>query len=159
MKPKLLLSLLLLALAPWTRLGATDKAKETAPAQSLESILTAKERQKWDAFKTGPSADIFEMFADDFVSIGYKLGPPPLTVEMTTKKQMLLAGERSSPAEFILSDFHVIAPNSDTAIVTYKARGTANTPPGPEFIIHATSVWVKRGERWQTVFYQATLTR
>ena len=160
MKTKLLLALIFLAIPPLARLKGADQTPVVAPAESLQATLTAKERQKWDAFRTGPSADIFEMFADDFVSIGYKPGPPPLTVEMTTKREMLLArGQKSPPAEFRLSDFQVMTPNGETAIVTYKARGTENTPPGPEFVIHATSVWVKRGEQWLTIFYQATLTR
>ena len=124
-----------------------SKRRMASAANSLESMLVAKEKQKWEALKTGQFGSLPEMFADDFLSVGYA---PDGTVRMTTKAQQTVAGKQQlPPAEFTLSDFKVISANNDSAVVTYRAKGPIN--------LYATSVWAKRGGKWQTIFYQATM--
>ncbi len=118
-----------------------------------ESIVLVKERQKWDALRLGRWSSVEALYADDCISIGYD---PDLTVSRTTRQESF--GKAGlGPADFTLSDIKVITSNRDTAVITYIARGTVNTAPGPTFAIYATSVWVKRAGEWKTIFYQASL--
>jgi hypothetical protein len=149
MKRILIFALLLIVAAPTIFAQATASGSATVVANSIEATLVAKEKQKWEALKNGGWLSLKDMFAEDFLSIGYE---PDGTVRMTTKAQSFSQENRLPPGiEFALSDFKVISAGKDSAVVTYTATGPIK--------VHATSVWAKRGEEWKTVFYQATMTR
>jgi hypothetical protein len=134
---------------------AQTKRKKMSQDARIESIVLAKEKQKWEAIRTGQWSSIENLYADDCISIGYA---PDLTISRRTKQE-LFGKAKLGKADFSLSDFKVVISNADTAVVTFKARGTDKTPPGPGFVIYATSVWVKRAGEWKTIFYQASLTK
>jgi len=134
---------------------AQTKPKKKNQDADIESIVLAKEKQKWEAIRTGQWSSVESLYADDCISIGYA---PDLTISRRTK-QDLFGKAKLGQADFLLSDFKVVISNADTAVVTFKARGTDKTPPGPGFVIFATSVWVKRAGEWKTIFYQASLTK
>ena len=114
-----------------------------------ETLLIRLEKLKWDALKSGNMSSLSETFADDYQSIGYF---PDGSVRMTTKSQTLAAQNKLPPdINFVLSDFKVIFADKNSAVVTYLAEGPIK--------VHATSIWAKRGKRWQTIFYQATMIK
>jgi hypothetical protein len=148
---KRLLIFALLVIASQTLIFAQTRAKSNLSASmgSLETALIAKEKQKWEALKNGRWLSLKDMFAEDFLSIGYE---PAGTVKMTTKAQSFSQENWLPPGiEFTLSDFKVVSADKDSAVVTYIATGPIK--------VHATSVWAKRGKEWKTIFYQATMTR
>ena len=51
---------------------------------SLEEMLIAKEKQKWESLSNGRWSELKDMFAEDFVSIGYQ---PDGSVKMTNKAE------------------------------------------------------------------------
>ena len=58
------------------------------------------------------------------------------------------------PAEFELSDWRFIHADPHVFIVSYRVKGLSFP-----WEAYATSVWVHRDGRWQTVFYQATTAK
>jgi hypothetical protein len=129
---------------------AQTKAKSTVnvTGSTMGKELIAKEKSKWDALKDGRWLSLREMFAEDFLSIGYE---PDGSVKMTTKAQSFSPENRLPPGiEFTVSDFKVVSAGKDSAVVTYIATGPIK--------VHATSVWAKLGKDWKTIFYQATMT-
>ena len=149
MKRILLLALLVIAASQLVLAQTVAKNSAKATANSLEATLIAKEKRKWDALKNGRWLSLKDMFAEDFISIGYE---PDGAVKMSMKAQSFSQENRlPSGIEFALSDFKVVAANKDSAVITYIAAGPIK--------VHATSVWAKRGKEWKTVFYQATMTR
>lgn len=122
---------------------------ENAEKNSLAETLIAKEKQKWESLASGSWLELKEMFAENFVSIGYQ---PDGSVKMTNKAESFVAsGALPADVKFALSDFKIILADKKNAVVTYQAAGPIK--------VQATSHWTKRGKNWQTVFYQATMIR
>jgi hypothetical protein len=101
--------------------------------------------------------EVSDWFAKDMLSIGYS---PDGSVYHTvynpqkqtfTKANDSLTTVKLPPATFVLSNFKVLSPSADVKIVTYQSDGPIH--------IYATTVWNKRGDKWQSVFYQATKYR
>ena len=122
---------------------------KNAAKNSLEETLIAKEKQKWESLVNGRWLELKDMFAEDFISIGYQ---PDGSVKMTNKVESFAAGG-ALPADvkFALSDFKIILADKINVIITYQAAGPIR--------VQASSHWTKRGKNWQTVFYQATMIR
>jgi hypothetical protein len=115
-----------------------------------DTMLINKEKQKWEALKTGKLLMQNNWFADDFVSIGYM---PDGSVYRTEKKNLAKptnAAEKRElpPAIFMLSNFKTITVSPGVKIITYQADGLVN--------LYATTTWVKRNNEWKSIFYQAT---
>ena len=147
---KRLLILAVFVLISPSLLFAQTKAKSTVIVTSgtMGKELIAREKSKWEALKNGRWLDLREMFAEEFLSIGYE---PDGSVKMTTKAQSFSQNNRLPPGiEFTLSDFKVVSAGKDSAVVTYIATGPIK--------VHATSVWTKLDKEWKTIFYQATMT-
>ncbi len=117
--------------------AAPSTPLETGAA--LESLLTVKEKQKWLAFSAGQAAASKDMFVDGFTAVGFA---PDGVAGMAAR----------TPAPFDLSDFKVVSPNPGTAIVTFRSK----TPKLGNSYIQGSSVWVRIGADWKTVFYQGT---
>src|SRR4051812_34053121 len=131
MKRILMFALLLIVAAPAIFAQATASGSAPAATNSSEETLVAKEKQKWEALKNGQWLSLKDMFAEDFLSIGYE--PADGSVKMTTKAQTFSQENRLPPGiEFTLSDFKVVSAGKDSAVVTYLAAGPIK--------VHATSV-------------------
>lgn len=62
---------------------------------------------------------------------------------------------------FELNDLHVVFPNEDTAVVTYRVRqGTAPRDPAKGKAgtqeMNDSSTWVRDGDRWMCVIHTET---
>ncbi len=116
---------------------------------SLRDALISKENQKWESLTNGRWLELKDMFAEDFVSIGYQ---PDGSVKMMNKAESFTAsGALPADVKFVLSDFKIISADKKNAVITYQATGPIK--------VQATSHWTRRGKIWQTVFYQATMIR
>ncbi len=116
----------------------------------IDSLLINWEKLKWEALSKGQFGLHNEWFAQDFSSIGYM---PDGSVYRAEKRNVSkptneLEKAKLPAADFALSNFKVVTASSEVKIVTYQADGPLN--------IYVTTTWVKRNNKWLTVFYQAT---
>jgi hypothetical protein len=148
MKKVILICILVLTCVSFAA-AQSKTANNGGAANSLEEMLIAREKQKWESLTNGRWAELKDLFAEDFVSIGYQ---PDGSVKMTNKTESFAASGALPPdVKFVLSDFKIISADKKNAVITYQASGPIK--------IQATSHWTKRGKNWQTVFYQATMLR
>ncbi len=135
-------------------LAQSPKATTQKEAK-LSAEIIAKETRKWDAIRSGTWSSVEDLYADDYISVGYA---PDLTVSRRTKKEMF-GRAKLGRADFQLSDFKVITSNGDTAVISFVAKSAGDGPFGSGFAIYASSIWVKRKGEWKTLFYQASLIK
>lgn len=115
--------------------------------QEVESMLIAKEQQKWDMFRAGTFSQVTNLYADDFINISVS---PAGTFRQNKQESIgTLTSMPPMDGEITLSDFLVVYPDENTAVVSYKVTAFF----GNEY---ATTVWSQRDGEWMTVFYQAS---
>jgi hypothetical protein len=123
-----------------TRVAASD-----AEIQRLET-------SKWNPSSLGGRDAFMSLFADDFVSVEYGSDVQG-GVHRKTRADVFSAPPLP-PAQFELTDWRFVHADPHVFIVSYHAKGLSFP-----WEAYATSVWVQRDGRWQTVFYQASTTK
>lgn len=128
-------------------ISACSPGSNTMSPQEIESMLVKKEQQKWDLFGQGDIAAASELYADDFINLGFT----PAGMVRQNKKEAfdMLAQVPPMPGGISLTDFLVVHGDAHSAVVSYKVAA----PFGNLFV---SSVWVERNGEWKTVFYQAS---
>jgi uncharacterized protein (TIGR02246 family) len=115
----------------------------------FEKELLAAEEELWRANRAGDGAFYDTNLRDDALVVS-KYG-------VAGKKEIVpvIQANRNPYVSTELSGQRVLAITDDSALVTYKADVTALVE-GKEvsFAVLATSVYVKEGDRWRTVFHQ-----
>jgi len=130
-------------------LGQTRLLAQTSKS-GIEQLMIENEKAVWAAAKAHDVARFEHVVAEDarmifesgvFTRAGYLSGLADRTI-----------------TDFALSDFVVVHPNPQTAIVIYKASrsGTYKGQPFPPATVREASVWVKRAGRWVAVLNQET---
>jgi hypothetical protein len=145
----------LAALMLMTVLGCTTATPTAAPAASstaTENELQRLESAKWDPASLGSRDAYIALFADDFVSVEYGSDVQG-GVHRKTRADVFSAPPLP-PAKFELSEWKFIRADADVTIVSYRVNGLSFP-----WEAYATSVWVHRAGRWQTVFYQASTAK
>jgi len=128
-------------------ISACNPQSTSMSPQEIESILIAKEQEKWDMFRAGTFSQVSNLYAEDFINISSN---PAGTFRQNKQDSIgALASLPPMDGEITLSDFVVIHPNENTAVVSYKITSFF----GNEY---ATAVWSQRDGEWATVFYQGT---
>ncbi len=117
-----------------------------------DDALVTLEQRKWNPEGFSSREEFVALFADDFVSVGDGFDISS-GVQRKTKTEVF-SGPSHPPATFELSDFKVVHPNSDAAIVSYRVTGKSF--PWKAYV---TSVWARRQGKWTTVFYQASTAK
>jgi len=133
-------------------LSVAGCATSTAPARvaASDAEIQRLETSKWNpALLGGNREDFLALFADDFVSVEY--GSDVQGGVHRKTRADVFSGPPLPPAEFELSDWRFIHADPHVYIVSYRVKGISYP-----WQAYATSVWVQRGGRWQTVFYQAS---
>jgi len=128
-------------------ISACSPGSNTMSAKDIETMLIKKEQQKWDLFGQGNIAAASELYADDFINLGFT----PTGMVRQNKKEAfdMLAQVPPMPGGISLTDFLVVHGDDHSAVVSYKVAA----PFGNLFV---SSVWVERNSEWKTVFYQAS---
>jgi len=123
------------------------------PLDRVGETLVALEREKWKRWNKDHFTWVENVLADEHLSVDATGGG---VVERRAALKYLRLS-KTVVAESRLSEFRILRPTSDTAVVTYKAIAKALVR-GREHpsTAYCTSVWVNRDGRWQTVFYQST---
>lgn len=146
--PMLFMALLLVASGCATSSGngaVVDVMASDAEIQRLES-------SKWNATPAGGREAFMNLFAEDFVSVEY--GSDVQGGVHRKTRADVFSGPPLPPAEFELSDWRFIHADPHVFIVSYRVNGLSFP-----WQAYATSVWVHRGGKWQTVFYQASTAK
>ena len=127
-----------------------------AAAPGTDGWLIAREHDKWENWNEGRTPiDPAPLFAPGAVNIGYfEKGPARTEVNAAAIEQVdrIMRAIAPKPGTIALSDFKILRIGGKGAIVTYRIDDKLG-PLGHGFV---TSIWEKRGDRWLTVFYQAT---
>jgi len=126
----------------------------TSPARiaASDSEIQRLETSKWNPSSLGSREAFLALFADDFVSVEYGSDVQG-GVHRKTRADVFSAPPLP-PAEFELSDWRFIHADPHVFIVSYRVKGISFP-----WEAYATSVWVHREGRWQTVFYQASTAK
>ncbi len=124
---------------------ATTAGNVTASDAEIQQLETSK----WNAAQPGGREAFMDLFAEDFVSVEY--GSDVQGGVHRKTRADVFSGPPLPPAEFELSDWRFIHADPHVFIVSYRVNGLSFP-----WQAYATSVWVRRDGRWQTVFYQAS---
>lgn len=143
MKKLLILAAIVLTAAAAVSAQKTDKSMETA--------LMTMEKQAWEAFGKG-DGKFFESFVtDDFQIVGETgfMGKTQMVKEISTKP--------CDVKSFEFTNFKATMLDKNTALVTYEAtqNGMCGGQAMPAKVL-ASSVFVKRGDKWLGAFHQET---
>ena len=128
-------------------ISACSPQGTTMSPQEVESMLIAKEQQKWDLFGQGNIATASKLYADDFINLGFT--PAGMVRQNKQEAFDMLAQVPPMPGGVSLTDFLVVHGDDQSAVVSYKVAA----PFGNLFV---SSVWVERNGEWKTIFYQAS---
>ena len=123
-----------------------------AAAQQNDAIdkdLIRLETTKWDPMSILHPIDLMSLFSDELLSVDYGADLQG-GAERRTWGEVLGYGPVPSWT-MKLSDWKVLHPTPDVAIVSYRVTGVSM-----QWKAYATSVWARRNGKWQTVFYQAS---
>jgi len=129
-----------------TALFATIAVSIAAPDKDT---MTAKEKAAWQAFKDKKSDEFRKLLHADFMGV-YADGIQTLQKEMDSMKKWDMKS-------FSLSDFNLVMPDADTAVVTYKVK-IEGTSEGKDASgnYNAGSVWHMKNGEWHAVFHTNT---
>lgn len=129
-----------------TALFATIAVSIAAPDKDA---MMAKEKAAWQAFKDKKSDDFKKLLSADFVGV-YSDG-------IQTLQKELDGMQKWDMKSFSLSDFNLVMPDADTAIMTYKVtiEGMSEGKDGSG-TYNAGSVWRKDKGEWRAVFHTNT---
>jgi hypothetical protein len=126
-----------------TVLFATISVSLAAPDKDA---LIAKEKSVWQSFKDKKADDFKKLVADDVVAI-YADGIKNMKDEME-------AMSKTTMKSFSLSDFNVVMPDADTAIISYKAKvETSANGKDESGNYNCGSVWNMKNGEWKAVFH------
>lgn len=142
----------LAALILMTAMGCATSVVPAPAGPTADAELQRLETAKWDPPSLGGRDAYIALFAEDFVSVEYGSDVQG-GVHRKTRADVFSAPPLP-PAKFELSEWKFIHADADVVIVSYRVNGL--TFPWEAY---ATSVWVHRANRWQTVFYQASTAK
>ena len=134
-----------------TAATAAPKPLAAAEAAALFDTLVAIERRSWNAWQGHDGAFFREVLADDHLDVGFS-GP--------VDKQAVVAGVLSPACvvkSFAVEGFRLLSVDATTALLTYRAKQDTScggfAVPSPTWV---SSLYVKRGGRWQNLIFQQT---
>jgi hypothetical protein len=131
---------------------AEEKAAVTSKAD--ESVLEAKVRKLWEAFKQKDKTTLSDLIDDEFRQFEEGL------TTFGDKKTEVNAVDEYELISYTLSDFNIKPIGANTALVTYITQYEGKT--GGE-LAKAKSVfgevWTRRGKEWKCLYMQETYVK
>lgn len=131
-------------------LAGCATASDNVAASDAE--IQRLETSKWNPALAVDREEFMNLFTEDFVSVEY--GSDVQGGVHRKTRADVFSGPPLPPAQFELSDWRFIHADPHVFIVSYRVNGLSFP-----WQAYATSVWVRRDGRWQTVFYQASTAR
>lgn len=128
--------------------AAPAAAVEVPPTSTLAQRLVALERDTWRLYKERDEAALRRLAPADFADLY-------LDGTVVDRERWLADMREVEVLGSELSRFHVFRLSDTSYLITYeaRARGRAGTTM-VETHIGVTSAWVRRGSRWQNLFYE-----
>ena len=109
-----------------------------------KDALIAKEKAVWQSFKEKKADDFQKLVASDVVAV-YADG-------IKNMKNELESMSKTNIKSFSLSDFNLVNPDNDTAILTYKAKvETSINGKDESGDYNCLSVWNMKNGDWKAV--------
>lgn len=136
-----------IALVLVSLLSACSQENETMNVTEIESMLINKEQEKWDLFAQGNFTAVSEMYADDFINVGFT--PAGMVRQNKEDALAMLSQVPPMPGGISLTDFLVVHGDDNSLVLSYKVSA-------PFGNLYVSSVWAERNGEWKTVFYQAS---
>lgn len=130
----------------------TTTTTKSNKASGHDEAIKKMERELWDAWKAKDMKPFEAMIADDSMTLDMAQG-------WQTKSQMLksMTDMPCDVKSYSISDEKISWLNKDSALYTYTANVDATC--GGQKIpdkVYASSVWAKRGAKWEGTFHQET---
>lgn len=119
---------------------------------ALQEELFAKEKSVWDAYKRQDAKALNQLLAENYYAVEDADG------ETMTKTDALKSVASLDLEKYEIKDLVLIEINDGSAIVRYKVK-IEGADGHHKFVPHwslVSSVWVKRGGKWQNLMYQET---
>lgn len=120
---------------------------------ALKETLIGLEKQSWEAWKKRDGKFFEKFLSDDHVEVGFG---------GRTNKATVVAGVASPVCvvkSYAVENFELTKLDANTAVLTYHAEQDTtcggNAVPSP---VWASSLYVRRGNRWLNALYQQTQT-
>ena len=155
------LALLLINLMLPVLLAATATVTpEPSSPVSVDTELQRLETAKWHPSSLGNTEHLMALFADEFVTVQYGADLHSGVERKLNFRKSMSGPEAAKVFQFLdqthfdLSEWRFVHIASVGVIVSYHVSA-----PSFPWRAYATSVWTKRGGRWQTVFYQASTAK
>ena len=126
----------------------SSKAQPT-PGPTVES-LSAQEKTLWEGFKNKDTKPFEKTLAPDAIEVNAR------GIDDRASIIRNIGSANCSIKSVALDGFKLMKVDADAVLLTYK--GTANgTCDGKAFApVYASTLWVKRGEKWMPLFHQET---
>jgi hypothetical protein len=120
-----------------------------ADQSSIQDMLVSLEKQSWVAWKDRDGKFFERFLSDDHVEVGFS-GPNDKATVVTG-----VASPACMVKSYSIENFKVVLLAPDAAVVTYHAAQdtTCNGKPVPS-PAWASSIYIKRGDRWLNAVYQ-----
>ena len=143
MKKIIIIALVVLTFAPLTA------ARKQPDEQSVKETLIALEKQSWEAWQKRDAKFFQEFLSDDHVEMGF--GGPANKAAVVN----IVGSPACVVKSYSFGGFNVTLFDAHTALVTYwaKQNTACNGNPVPSPVV-ASSLYLKRGNRWLNAFYQ-----
>jgi ketosteroid isomerase-like protein len=136
---------------------ADDKKTEKTAAGSAKSSATEDaikkmERDMWEGWKNKDMKPFEANISDDSLSLDPMMG-------WTDKKAMMksMTDQPCDVRSYSFSDEKIVWIDKDAAI--YSLKATVDATCGGQKVpanVYASTVWAKRGAKWQAIFHQET---
>jgi hypothetical protein len=130
--------------------GAAEKPGTAEERRKLQDTLTALEKQTWEALRQRDAGAIRALWADDFVGV-------LASGVRRTRQEVLDTLPDLKITSASVDEVKLLVLDRDAALLTYTVT-RKSTFKGADLApnCYASSVWVRRGDRWRIMFYQET---
>ncbi|HXN21313.1 MAG TPA: nuclear transport factor 2 family protein [Candidatus Dormibacteraeota bacterium] len=145
-----ILACIVCLLAPFSFFPATKGKTPPPVSPQLVSQIQQREREVWEAARQKDMHRFDALVADDARMI--------FTSGIMTKSEYLRSIGKRNITSYVLEDFQVLQPATDTVLTIYKVTlsGTFDGRSIPPSTVREASVWVKRSGKWLAVLNQET---
>jgi hypothetical protein len=117
-----------------------------ANAGPNDDAIIAKEKAIWQAFKDKKADEFQKLVSADVVAV-YPDG-------IKNMKNELDSMSKTTTKSFSLSDFKVVMPDADTAMISYKAKVESSMEGKSESgNYNCGSVWRMKNGEWHAIFH------
>jgi hypothetical protein len=131
--------------------AARTEGKAKNGEDALKEALVDLEKQSWEAWKTRNGGFFQEFLSDDHVEVG---------VWGVSNKTRVVAGVASPDCvvtSYKIGNFELTSFDANVALLVYRAEQdticNGKAVPSP---VWASSLYVRRGDRWRNALYQHT---